>query len=224
MKSCVVLQGPIYQHCLPNLCNIIASVPNCIISTWKNENPEYIQILQNANPLKILLNDKPVPAGAQNLNYMTHSTSTGIDAAEELGFTHVLRFRTDYSASDFAKFLHICESMNPNKLVFMCWFTSHHHYLIDYFTFGPIPLMRKYYAARRDPDDLYFRHDTCNERFLQEKFFNKRPVVFEDTLDVCQFCIERAISDGVELYVIKDGLNTNDLFTLFINNALYTNI
>lgn len=221
MNSCVVLQGPLYDHCIDNLCQIIRTVPNCIVSTWNNENSKHIEQLRSAGPLEVILNTKPTHSGAQNLNYMTHSTSIGIDKAEELGFTHILRFRTDYATSEFGKFLRVCESMDPEKLVFMCWFNDH-AYIIDYFTFGPVELMRKYYSAKRESSDNSFTHNTCNERFLQESFLNSRPVLFKDTLSKCQYCIKRAVDEGIELYVIKDQLNTTDLFRHFLQRSSYS--
>jgi hypothetical protein len=221
MKSCIVLQGPLYSHCMDNLCKMVAAIPNCIVSTWSTEDPVFIKALQEAGALHIIQSEKPANPGAQNLNYMTASTTAGIDKAEALGFTHVLRFRTDFALSDINNFMGICESMDPDKLIFMCWW-RHHQYLIDYFTYGPIKLMRKYYAARRAVGDTEFNHESCNEKFLQETFIGKSPVAFEDTLSTCDFIIKKAIDAGVELYNIKLSLNTNDNFKAFFDHASYS--
>ena len=223
MKSCVVLQGPLYQNCMDNLCKTVATTPNCIVSTWTSEDPVFIQQLRDAGAIEVIQSEKPLFAGAQNFNYMTFSTTVGVNRAEELGFTHVLRFRTDFKISDFNKFMGICESMDPEKLVFMCWFNFHHHqYLIDYFTFGPVHLVRQYYSARRPEGDDQFDHDKCNERILQETFFGKKPVKFEDTYSKCDFIIKKAIESSVEIYCIKSSPNTNDIFKEFMANASYS--
>ncbi len=221
IRSCIIIQGALYEHCMDMLCNTVASTPNCIISTWTTENPLFVQRLREAGALEVIQSEKPANPGAQNLNLMTVSTTAGIDKAEELAFTHALHMRSDCTLSDWNKFMEICESMDLNKLTLMCWW-RYHGYLIDYITYGNMNLMRKYYSARRSEGDIHFRHETCNEFFLQENFIGKRPVTFEDTLSRCDFIIKKAIDAGIEFYNIKSGLNTNDLFKIFMEHASYS--
>ncbi len=65
-----------------------------ILSTWSDENKDYLRLFKNED-IEVVLNNKPQNPGLLNINYQIVSVYAGIQKAKELGAELVLKTRTD---------------------------------------------------------------------------------------------------------------------------------
>ena len=114
--SCIVVQGPLYDKCMPYLLEDYKDYPYKILSTWNTEDPEKLEKLRKIG-FRIVLSDYPSPRTA--INHQALTTKRGTEFAKSLGYTHVLRFRSDVHCNDISKLISIYESYNKDKLVFL---------------------------------------------------------------------------------------------------------
>jgi hypothetical protein len=105
-----------------------------IFSTWVGSESQY-DLKDN-----VIYNEYPNDFGSANFNLQIVSTINGLLKLKELGYTHVLKIRSDLTPTNSKSFLKLIEN---NDLNFLCW---HDHmvyedcpgYLVDYFMSGPI--------------------------------------------------------------------------------------
>lgn len=211
MKACFLLQGPIYSTSIEKLKLMCDNQSNIIISTWKDSNIEYLKILESIG-CYIVLNDKPAYNGTQNVNLANVSICNGLIKAKELGYTHALRFRTDWIINDYNKYINICLNLSHNKLVFLTWF--HHNnpqhpngYLMDHIIFGPIDLLYNYRNVIQNENDR-----RCTEIFLQEEYFKKRNLKLDDVRNDIKICFKDVLDSGIKIYRTKPRCNMNEEF------------
>lgn len=89
--TCAVVQGNLRRG-IDEVLACLASHFDCVIlSTWDDENPDKIP----KGDFEVVLNQKPLVPGYSHRNFQRLSASTGLRRAEELGATHVLKWRTD---------------------------------------------------------------------------------------------------------------------------------
>jgi hypothetical protein len=105
-----------------------------IFSTWIGSESQY-DLEDN-----VIYNEYPNDFGPANFNLQIVSTMNGLLKLKELGYTHVLKIRSDLTPTNSKSFLKLIEN---NDFNFLCW---HDHivyencpgYLVDYFMSGPI--------------------------------------------------------------------------------------
>lgn len=135
MKKCILIQGP------SNHVNEIKSSfkdHDLIFSTWCGEESKYEE------SDIVIFNDHPPYPGHANFWHQKISTLNGLLKCKELGYTHVLKIRSDIISTKNDIF----ELFDDNKLNFLCW---HYHevypnckgYLVDYFMYGCVDKMIK---------------------------------------------------------------------------------
>lgn len=107
MNQGVVIQGPLTFY--KEITNCYKFVPNVVISTWDDENPEYINYIQNHN-IPVVLSSKPANPGYLNINMQTISTINGVQYLETKGITEILKLRTDIIVTDIYKLLSILKN------------------------------------------------------------------------------------------------------------------
>ncbi len=100
-KFAIVMQGPLVQKhnfTLETVKTYERIYPGVfiIISTWKDENAEYIERIKKETSCLIVLNEYPQYSGFLNGNYQMVSTVNGIKAAKECGKEFVFKTRCDY--------------------------------------------------------------------------------------------------------------------------------
>lgn len=89
--TCAVVQGNIRHGTDEVLACLVARFDRVILSTWDDENPEKIP----KGDFEVVLSKKPLVPGYSHRNFQRLSTAAGLRRAEELGATHVLKWRTD---------------------------------------------------------------------------------------------------------------------------------
>lgn len=203
--TCIVVQGPLYDKCIPYLLEDYKNYPHKILSTWNTEDPEKLQKLSEIG-FRIVLNEYPNPRNA--LNHQALTTKTGTELAKLLGYTHVFRFRTDVHCNNISKLINIYESYDKNKLVFLTWFQSpehnpphkYHGYLLDHIVYGPISEIFKYYNVLGSHQE--HRH---SEKFFQEMYFRKENIVYNDIKENITLCIGDLINKDITFFYTKPG-------------------
>jgi len=90
IKTGCVVQGNIRRGTTEALDVIGGNFDVVILSTWSDEKEKI-----PAGKFEVVLNGKPPNTGLSNRNCQRASTFRGIKRAEELGCTHILKWRTD---------------------------------------------------------------------------------------------------------------------------------
>lgn len=168
MKIGIVITGIICDYFLDDL---IQCYDNCnytkIISTWNYIDSAIISKLKDNNFL-IVQNDFPSNIHPNSTNYQNFSTKVGIEYAESIGITYILRMRADVTCNNMNRLLEIYSNIyEVNKMIFLL----HYHndpsgYLIDHVHFGSIFDSKKYvYHFQNSNDSRY------PEKFNQEMCF-----------------------------------------------------
>lgn len=168
MKIAIVITGIICDYFLDAL---IQCYDNCkytkIISTWKYIDASIIQKLKDNNFL-IVLSDFSNTLHPNSTNYQNFSTKVGIEYAENMDITHILRMRADIKCNNINRLLEIYSSIYElNKMIFLLHIHNDPQgYLIDYAHFGSIPDSKKYICHFQDSSDSRYP-----EKFRQEMCF-----------------------------------------------------
>ena len=110
-QTAIIIQGPLLRDDKFTLNTIriykkIFKEYPIILTTWEDEDPDYLNELKNEG-IEIVLNQKPDYPGISHINYQLVSTSNGIKRAKELGMDYVLKTRTDLRL------------YNPNSIEFL---------------------------------------------------------------------------------------------------------
>jgi len=203
-KSIVIIQGPLYDTCIDYIIKMANDIP-CIISSWNNEDISKINLLKKS-AIDVVINKFPEYNGIQNVNYANCSIISGLNRAKELGYTHALRFRTDNYCPNIKEFINICEKENPEKLVGICWYKhyvlphSPHGYIMDHIMYGPIDKLLSYRGCFQDKNDNRF-----TEAFLQDTYFKKSPVSYEDVKNDFIFILDKLIKYNIKVHSFRRG-------------------
>jgi len=155
---------------------------NLIWSTWKGEESKY-----DLNDIKVF-NDFPNQSGVQNIAYQRDSTLNGILKAKELGFTRVLKWRSDLLPSNANQLI---KSFKKECINFLTWHNGG-KYFIDYFIEGPIDEVYNIWDIKKIYDDY-------SEKITTENILSLGYTNFNFMLD--------SLSDDNEIYWIKYNLN-----------------
>lgn len=210
MKSCIIMQGSLYTHLFENIKNIFTNNTNCIISTWSDESETQINELKNIDKDRIVISKKPAYNGIQNVNYANKSIIAGIHKAQKLEYTHCLRFRTDWEFSNFQFAIQIFEKLGAtNKIVALTWFYANHTpgYLLDHVMYGPLHLIQIYRSPIQLKNDRRF-----TELFLQETYFNKINIQYNDIKNDIVIAIKPLLDAGIKLINYKEPNSSDKLY------------
>jgi len=211
--SCLVLEGPLYDVCIPYVLEMIKKVPT-ILSVWADEPSEKIEMFRG-NAIDIVLSTKPHIGGGSRINYPNTTLVNGFKRAKELGYTHAMRFRVDNYCPTIDEFIDIFKNESSDKLVGLCWF---HHvespapngYIMDHIMYGPIDILIRYRSCIQSADDIRF-----TERFLQESYFNKTDIRYEDTLSDFKFVLHKLIEKQQKVFFTHHHTEQGDAINVY---------
>lgn len=91
VRTCAVVQGNIRNGTDVVLAFLARHFDMVILSTWDDEPRERLPL----GDWELVLSQKPIAAGYSHRNFQRLTTAAGLRRAEELGATHVLKWRTD---------------------------------------------------------------------------------------------------------------------------------
>jgi len=164
-KVCFIITGLITEMYIKNLILVYKNINNKIISTWKDQDKNLLKILEENN-FHICLNDPPQIMNQVNVQAVTIKAAA--EKAAELGFTHVIRMRTDLITNDPVLLLNSIYTKLQNKLCSLGWVADQHGYIIDYIFAGPVKNIIQLFESLKSNDDNRF-----TEKFIQEEYFKK---------------------------------------------------
>jgi len=108
-----------------------------IFSTWEGEESSYL------SEDEVIFNKKPIESGPSNIALQQLTSYKGILHAKKLGFTHVLKIRSDLIPTNGEEFVRLIDN---DQLNFLCWhchevYNNCPGYLIDFLMSGPVDIM-----------------------------------------------------------------------------------
>jgi hypothetical protein len=205
-KIAIIIQGPsLYVNEIKNAWYGFDN--NIIFSTWKGDENKY-----NENDI-VIFNDIPTISGPKNFNYQKISTYNGLLKAKELGYTHVLKIRSDYLPTNANEFIKL---LDFNKLNFLMWdyttylwtkYPTFNGYFDDHFSFGKVDDMITLW-------DIPFNFCDSPETMLTWNYINKLK-------DVDVNYILPHLNENNDLYYIK--FDNNDLNNCYAHNIINKN-
>lgn len=217
MKQCVLIQGPLYDKCIPILIDNYKNYTDKFISTWIDEDQYKIKQLEE-NGFTVILNKHPAIRHA--IWHQKITIQGGLDYIKKLNmYTHVFRIRTDVSVNDINKVMKTFETFDPDKPIFLTFFKhlenahkvylkdgtfrdpTQHGYLMVHFIYGTLDFMNTYFDTNWQPDD-----GRWDEIYHQELYFKAgRPLKYNEMKDKIQICINRLKEEGIMFYYTKPG-------------------
>ena len=160
----IVLQGGVGKS--SNSLRLIISryqslypLAHIILSTWEDENTDFLQPSENLHLVKSI---KPQNPGIANVNLQIFSTRSGIELAEELGCQYVIKSRSDQMLLNSTFLINLYEIVVKNssqlkipRVVISSFntFCFRKYSISDMFTFGEIAEMRNFWFIPLDPRD-----------------------------------------------------------------------
>ncbi len=170
-RYAIVIQGPLIRtldFTLETVRLYKKTFPGAIqiISTWKDEDPLYIERIR-AEGVTVIQNDKPSYNGASNINFQIVSTAAGMRRAKELGAEYVFKTRVDmrmYATNVFPFLLDLIRrfpavsSVQKSRLIAcsLDTFLYRPYSISDTFLFGQIDDMIAYWTPALDQRKLVF--------------------------------------------------------------------
>ena len=161
-EHCIVIQGPIAKEndfTLETVKYYGKIYPNVlvIVSTWENEDKQYLKQFESEKNCKVVLNKPPTNPGTGNVNYQILSSLGGVKEAEQYEKKYVLKTRSDmritavgvleilqqyiseYAVAD------VLREKQKQRLVFFNAFLFHPYHASDFFCFGTTQDIIDYY-------------------------------------------------------------------------------
>jgi len=184
VKICYIITGLIKEQYINGLINSFTNIETKIISTWQNTPNEYIQILESAG-FTIILNEQPKIK--MSTNFQSICVVSAIRHIQTLGFTHVIRTRTDLFSNTFDLLMEFIKQRlkeNDSKLLSPCGLSDSGSmmYFLNLLEAGKCDTMIRFYDKQQEQDD-----SRCPEIFLLESFLNKNNISRKDILSVFDF-------------------------------------
>lgn len=128
---CIVIQGP--STYVEEMKIAFDGIAPLVFSTWVGEENKYKETDV------VVFNNFPDVKGAGNTNYHKVSTLNGLLKAKNLGYTRVLKLRSDMIPTHPRKFISLFDN---DKLNFFSWHfvpgTEVYAYVVDYFMSGNV--------------------------------------------------------------------------------------
>jgi len=217
---CLILQGPLYDISIPYAIKMMKNVPT-VLSIWSNEPSQKIELLREY-ALDIVLNTQPSIKGGPNsrVNYPNTTLVNGCKRAKELGFTHAMLFRVDNYCPTITDLIEIFKNKSSEKIVGISWI---HHiapgapygYIMDNTMYGPIDLLIQYRSTLQSSDDNRFA-----ELFLQESFFKKGPINYDDSRLQFDYVLDKLIENNQEIYFTHHHKEQGNIIQVYKNLGL----
>lgn len=176
-KTVVVVQGPTNRDFVPAIRQSWEDVP-IIFSTWEGTD---FNCYENSDT--VVFNKQPIEIGPANFNLQRVSSLNGFLKAKELGYTRVVKTRSDFSVKNPHGFLDLCKK---DCITFYAFVQDRGGYVADFLMEGDIDEMIDLFTIDKMPS-------------FPEQGFTKR--LFELGLNKkCNFIYNKLSKEGVDLY------------------------
>lgn len=181
-KVCVVIQGPLkfYENIIKTYSKI---KKNVVISTNTPNQEEIIEILKSEG-FRLKVNEIPKYTGKMNFNNQVINTYSGILYALENEFSYIFKIRSDIFFEDIENFI---KMLDENFLYFPAYHNWDGGYYVDYFMFGDVKFMQKYWdIPLSDSTDAPEKQLLSNFNKIRknEKIRYMFPIIYENNIQV----------------------------------------
>lgn len=198
-KIAIVIQGP--SNYVKDIKNIWKDYENDLIfSTWIGSEKEY-----EIDDI-VVFNKEPEYPGPFNFNYQKISTFNGLLKAKELGYSHVLKIRSDYFPTNPKSFMNL---LDLNKMNFLMW-----HYTT--FLWKDIPTLKGYFTDHLSFGPIDYMIDMWD---IEQNFCHSPEIIIT-------WNYIKKLKDKIDINFLINNLKPfeNDLFYIKLNNQNYNNI
>lgn len=193
--TCFVIFGLLEDIYVDQLINCYADIKDKIISTWKDQDPTLLKILEE-NGFVIVLNDYPEIKISTHFQ-IVHNTN-GCKKAIELGYKYTINMRTDLIPSNAITIKKVLRSLIETKLSSLAWFGHNGGYILNHFICGPCEEVIKFYGTNEKSSI-----GIPSEIFMQERYFGKENITFEETQHKFNYCIKALKDNNITFFWIK---------------------
>lgn len=193
--TCFVITGLLQDNYVDYLISIFSNIKEKIVSTWKDQDLILLDKLKT-NGFILVLNDYPQIKTSSNFQIVNNSN--GSKKAKELGYKYTLNLRTDLLPNDVTKFRTVLRSLIDTKLSSLGFFGHEGGYILQHFMCGPVDKIVEFYGEKENKS-----FTLCYEKYLQENYFKKEDVNFEDTLNQFKYCIQELKDNNISFIWIK---------------------
>ena len=199
MKTCILIQGPIYAEILPELFETYSKCKyKKYLSTWDTVESKYINECKKQG-FEVLT--QSLPEYQSQANLQIKSLGLIINKAIIDGYTHGFRIRADVKINDINKLIKILEDCPENKLSFLTCYQNDFNmkeYLTDQFIFGNLLNLKNYFNIYQTPNDTRFP-----EIYLMETYFNKINITYESIKNEINLFQEKCYKNNIVLEYTK---------------------
>ena len=182
VDPCFVIYGFIDRVIVDGLIKYYANVNDKIVSTYKDYDPNLINVLKD-NGFIVVLNN--IETNTQQRDSELLYNRAAAEKALELGYTHTIHMLSELYINDAALLRDTVTPLIQRKMSSLCWFMDTTSYILNYVLAGPIVEVLKYYKLEKEENDPRFV-----QQFTQENYLEKRDVVFEDTTSKFNYSIK----------------------------------
>lgn len=191
--TCVVITGLLRDNFIQPLIEMYKEVPHKIISTWKDQ--PHIDDLRNER-FVIQLND--YPSYRNCTNYQTVNIREGCLRAKRLGYSYVIRMRTDLICNDMLKFMNCIDHLYKERITVLGYIQTSLFYIIDFFIAGPINEMLLVFNEEQKEGDERFV-----EQYWMEEYFNKKDLTLTEIKERIYSCLRVLKDNNIEMEIIS---------------------
>lgn len=198
MNTCFVITGLIDSFFTPLLIESYKNSTNKIVSTWNNQDPILIKSLKE-NGFHIIQDEYPTIN--KQTNYQSKAIYNGCVEAKKLGYTHVIRMRTDIISDDIDKFYILLNEqfLNKDKFVSFCGIeTFDGIYFYDVMIGGQVNKMLDFFKNEQVLEDTRYI-----EKYLLEMYLHKTDPTREDIKSIFNFCYQHCEMLDIHFYFYK---------------------
>jgi len=193
--TCFVIFGLLQDNYVDYLIESYKNINDKIVSTWKDQDKNLIEKLEN-NGFKIVLND--LPKVKNSTNFQIIHNRNGSKKALEFGYKYSLNLRTDLVPNNPTRFREVLKLLIQEKLSSLAWFGHHRGYILNHFICGPCEEVMNFYGTTENESDTIY-----SEKFMQENYFKKENITFEETQNKFNYCIKELKDNSISFFWIK---------------------
>lgn len=180
---CYIITGKLSRDITILLIQLYSDVQNKIISTWYDQEFEWLALLY-LHGFKIVLNTAPdIQTSA---NYQSTCVYNGCRKAEALGFKICIRMRTDMFPIHIQQLTTLLQQSLTDKLLCLAGMTSEQPklwYYLDALIMGRTEQLLRFFTPQQKADDL-----RCAELFWLEEYIGHPATEKSDVLEAFTFC------------------------------------
>ena len=118
--------------------------------------------------------------------------------AKRLGYSYVIRMRTDLICNDMLKFMNCIDHLYKERITVLGYIQTSLFYIIDFFIAGPINEMLLVFNEEQKEGDERFV-----EQYWMEEYFNKKDLTLTEIKERIYSCLRVLKDNNIEMEIIS---------------------